>query len=165
MKSLLVVLGILLSFKSLACSCEYGGSFLKMSPHTPLVSLVKVSKFLSFRNINGQKTPISMEVEIIDTFRGKEKRKSITVWGDTGNLCRPYLTIFKEDEYYVIAFTKAGNTGYEKDTDYTISICGAYWLSVDKKSMVASGDIDSENKKLSTMLLKTLKAKLNLESH
>ena len=39
---------------------------------------------------------MSMEVEIMDIFKGKEIRKKITVWGDIGNLYRPYLEIFKE---------------------------------------------------------------------
>ena len=104
-----------------ACSCNYGGPFLKMAPRTTLVALVKVTKFLTFKNIYNSKTPMSMEVEIIDIYKGAESRKTITVWGDPGNLCRPYLDTFKEGQAYVIAF-HPGSPGFghdnEKETDY-----------------------------------------------
>ena len=65
-----------------------------------------------------------MEVEITEVYKGTESRKNVTVWGDPGHLCRPYLSTFKEGEFYVIAF----NPGYpnnwhdnEKSTDFNIS--------------------------------------------
>ena len=134
-----------------------------MSERTPLVALVKVTKYLTFKEIYDSKTPMSMEVETIEVYKGKEARKSITVWGDIGNLCRPYLSQFKEGEYYVIAFDK-GNYGGghpdEKDTDYTISICGGYWLTVDFDKSTVSGDIDSKDQKTTTISLGVLKSKL-----
>ena len=42
---------------------------------------------------------MSMEVEIIEIYKGEETRKSVIVWGDIGNLCRPYLSAFKEGQY------------------------------------------------------------------
>lgn len=110
-----------------ACSCDYQGSFIKMSQHTPLVALIKVSKYLSFKDIYDSKTPMSMEVKIIEIYKGKESRHAVTVWGDNGILCRPYLSEFKEGQYYVIAFDKGGSRrGHtdEKETDYSISIWG-----------------------------------------
>ena len=94
----------IITTESQACDCGYGGSFLKMSPNTQLISLIKVTKFLTFKDIYGEKTPMSMEVEIIETYKGIESRKTIIVWGDPGHLCRPYLSTFKEGQYYVIAF-------------------------------------------------------------
>ncbi len=58
----------ILSTDSSACDCAYGGPFLKMASDTKfvaLVALIKVTKYLSF---NDYKTPISMEVEIIDRY-------------------------------------------------------------------------------------------------
>jgi len=100
-----------------------------MAKETPLVGLFKVTKFLTFKNIQDTPTPMSMEVEMIYKYKGKETRKNVIVWGDPGNLCRPYLSNFKEGQYYVIALSAVGKkTPEEKDTDYFISICGAYWL-------------------------------------
>jgi len=149
--------------KSFACDCDYHGSFLKMSKRTPFVALVKVTEYLTYKDIYNEKTPMSMEVEIIDIYKGKEVRKNVTVWGDIGNLCRPYLTTFKEGQYYVIAFDKGNYSGghpNEKDSDYSIFNCGCYWLTVDMKIKKATGDIDSENIKVASIDLASLKSKL-----
>lgn len=148
---------------SFACDCGYEGPFLKMAKRTPLVALVKVKKYLTFKDIDGSKTPMSMEVEIIEKYKGKENRKMITVWGDIGNLCRPYLSIFKEEKYYVIAFDKGNhNSGHrdEKDTDYSITACGCYWLTADVRKKEAAGDIDSPSRKNKIIKLQTLKKRL-----
>ena len=171
MKGLTVLLGISLLFSTtptIACSCNYQGSFLKVSEQTPLVALVKVTKYLSFKDIYGTKTPMSMEVELIEVYKGKETRKTFIVWGDIGNLCRPYLSTFKEGQYYIIAFDNgASGRGHpdEKNTDYSISICGAYWLTVDNEISNATGDIDSGEGVKSTMSLSKLKSKLSKNSN
>lgn len=148
---------------SFACDCDYHGSFLKMSKRTPFVALIKVTKYLTVKEVYNEKTAMSMEVEIIDIYKGKEARKTVTVWGDIGNLCRPYLSTFKEGQYYVIAFDKGNYSGEhpnEKDTDYSIFNCGCYWLTVDMKTKKATGDIDSENKKETSIDLENLKTTL-----
>jgi hypothetical protein len=131
-----------------------------MTERTPLVALIKVTKYLTFKDIYESKTPMSMDVEIVEIYKGKETRKSVTVWGDIGNFCRPYLSTFKEGEYYVIGFDRGNyNHGHpqEKDTDYSISICGCYWLPVDKAKENASGDINSNNRTDTTIALIELK--------
>jgi hypothetical protein len=141
-----------------------------MAHHTHLVALIKVSKYLTFKDLHFSsgltKTPMSMEVEIIQVYKGKETRKSVVVWGDIGNLCRPYLSQFKEEQYYVMALNQ-GTPGWghtdEKETDYSIINCGEYWLTVDFSKSTASGDIDSKNRasrttslaELSSMLVKS----------
>jgi hypothetical protein len=161
--SLSVVL-LLLTVKAWSCSCNYQGPFIQMAPATPLVALVKVTKYLTFQDIYAVKTPMSMQVEIIDVYKGTENRKKVTVWGDPGNLCRPYLSAFKEGQYYVIAFSPGRTKGGHKNelaTDYTISICGTYWLTVDFAQKTASGDIDSKDQQSQTMSLSALKSRLD----
>ena len=146
-----------------ACDCEYQGSFIKMTQYTSFLAYVKVTKYLTFKDIYNSKTPMSMEVEIIEVYKGKESRKTIIVWGDIGNLCRPYLSQFKEGQYYVIAFY-SGNYGGghpdEKSSDYAIGNCGAYWLTVDFDKSTVTGDIDSKNRIRTTLSLSELKVKL-----
>jgi len=158
-----LIVYLLATNKAFACDCDYKGSFLKMSQRTPLIALVKVTKYLTFKNIYDVKTPMSMEVEIIEVYKGNETRKTFVVWGDIGDLCRPYLSEFKEGQYYVIAFDK-GNFGGghpdEKDTDYSICGCGAYWLTVDIDKSNVTGDIDSQNRTNSTLNLLELKSRL-----
>ena len=150
-----------------ACQCEYHGPFIKMAHHTPLVALIKVSKYLSFKELqfsNGPaKSPMSMEIEIIEIYIGKETRKSVVVWGDPGNLCRAYLSQFKEEHYYVMALN-TGTPGFshkdEKKSDYSITNCGEYWLTVDFHKSTASGDIDSKNASSRTTSLAELSSML-----
>ncbi len=143
------------------CSCVYQGAFLTVAPSTKLIALVKVVKYLTFKDIYGDKTPMSMDVEIIDTYKGLEDRKKVTVWGDPGNLCRPYLSNFKENAYYLIAFDPAGRGAKENARDYSISICGAYWLDADNEKRTATGDINSGNQwEKQTMDLSFIKSEL-----
>jgi hypothetical protein len=147
-----------------ACKCSYGGSFVKMAAKTGLVALVKIVKFQSGVKINtGRDTvmPLSMEVEIIETYKGNESRKTVTVWGDNGMLCRPCLNNFAEGKYYLIAFDAANFRG-ETEGDYSISICGCYWLTVDFNKQTATGDIDSPDERIdTTMALALVKNKIS----
>ena len=98
-----------------------------------------------------------MEVEIIDTYKGVESRKTVVVWGDPGNLCRPYLSQFKEGQYYVIAFNRNDEKEdhiFEKTNDYFISNCGTYWLNVDINLKKATGFITESHKEISLTDLK-----------
>jgi hypothetical protein len=71
---------------------------------------------------------MSMEVEIVKVYYGQETRKTVTVWGDNGNLCRPYLSIFKSDNYYVVHLNKT-----QKKIPRIMQFhCGDYWLTADQ---------------------------------
>lgn len=138
---------------SFACDCESQGHFLTVAPKSKLVALVKVNRYLTFKNIHDKPTPMSMEVEIIKVFHGHETRKNVTVWGDNGALCRPYLNAFAINNYYIIAFeqdskiTEINANKEEKITDYAISNCGDYWLTADNEKKVAIGAVnESQNK-------------------
>lgn len=153
---------VLHSFPSKACECNYQGSFVEMVKdkyQSNLVALVKVEKYLSFKDIYGKPMPMSMEAEVIEIFKGIEHRKTIKVWGDPGNLCRPYLNRFSEKNYYVIAMMV---TGKEKE-DYTISVCGAFWLNYNWETKTVSGDINTKNQGTVSMSLNNFKGELKKE--
>ncbi|MBB4805968.1 hypothetical protein HNP38_001240 [Chryseobacterium defluvii] len=140
---------------SYACDCDSQGSFLTVASKTEFVSLVKIKKYLTFKKIYTEKIPTSMEVEIIQIFKGKETRKKIIVWGDNGNLCRPYLSKFRVNKHYVIAFYSGikgsddfGHKG-EKNNDYFISSCGEYWLDADINERNAQGLVLNDKKSIS----------------
>ena len=147
---IITIFFLALSNQTFACDCESKGNFLTVSPETNLVALVKVTKFLTFKAIYAKQIPLSMEVEIVRIFKGNETRKTVVVWGDNGILCRPYLSQFETNKYYIIGFINGsdGTKGYvhkdEKTTDYALSICGDFWLSADIEKKVASGSV-SEN--------------------
>lgn len=160
---LLTLVTLSFSQKVGGCSCNHQGAFLTVAPKTSLVALVKVIRYLSFKDIYGYATAMSMEVEVVEVYKGQEERRTFIVWGDTGNLCRPYLSEFAEDTCYVIAFDRAGDGrhGYthkgERPTDYTISCCGDYWLAVDYAQQIAVGAITDSDTQIA---LAELKAKL-----
>ena len=151
------------SLSTYACDCDSQGEFLKVAPKTKLVALIKVNRYLTFKDIYNKPTPMSMEVEIIEIYKGKEARKTITVWGDNGALCRPYLSRFDIGKYYVIAFdegsdlTEINANKTEKKTDYSISVCGDYWLNVDFKKKIATGSVTDKQTQIK---LADLKSKL-----
>ncbi len=141
MKKVIIILLSITFFplsKSLACSCNSDGKFFELANSSSFVALIKVSNYLTFQEINKQKTPLTMEVEIIEQYIGNEKRKKVIIWGDNGNQCRPYLSRFKIGNYYIISFFKEG------PNDYYISSCGENWLNVDfKQKKVFENEKDS----------------------
>lgn len=139
--TILTLFFLTLTSLTFACDCESQGNFLTVAPKSKLVALVKVNRYLTFKNIYDKQTPMSMEVEIIKTFHGQESRKTVTDWGDNGIQCRPYLSIFKKENYYVIAFD---HDSKENPLDYAISNCGDYWLTADNEKKIAIGPVSEK---------------------
>ena len=144
--SLLTLIFLATAPLAFACDCESQGNFLTVAPKSKLVALVKVKSYLSYKDIYDQPMPMSMEVEIIEVYQGQETRKTITVWGDNGRQCRPYLNKFNVGDFYVIAFKQDSE---ENPRDYAISSCGDFWLSADNEKKIASGPIGEDQKEIS----------------
>lgn len=100
---------------ALACSCMWSGPFTKVALGTELVVLGEVRSY--YRH--------SMDVAIIEVLKGGEDRREIRVWGDSGALCRPYVTAFPRGTRWIFALKREPGT-----RDYIISVCGEYWLEV-----------------------------------
>ena len=98
---------------ALACSCMWSGPFTKVALGTELVVLAEVRSY--YRH--------SMDVAIIEVLKGGEDRREIRVWGDSGALCRPYVTAFPRGTRWIFALKREPGT-----RDYIISVCGEYWL-------------------------------------
>jgi hypothetical protein len=167
MKQLLTaftLLFLLVAQTAKACDCDSEGTFLTVAPKAKFIALVKINKYLTYSTIYGEEVPMSMEVEVIEVYKGIETRKRFTVWGDSGILCRPYLSKFTVGQHYVIAFMqgKNGKSGKgqanEKESDYFISICGDYTLKADTIKQIALGNI---TEKQNNITLSELKARLN----
>ena len=67
----------------------------------------------------------SMDVAVIEVLKGGEDRREIRVWGDSGALCRPYVTAFPRGTRWIFALKRLGEPTAR---DYAISVCGEYWL-------------------------------------
>jgi hypothetical protein len=100
-----------------ACSCLWGGPFTKVALRTDLVVLAEVRSY--YRH--------SMDVAVVEILKGAEERATIRIWGDTGALCRPYVTTFPPGTRWIFALQRQREPG---GRDYTISVCGDFWLEV-----------------------------------
>jgi hypothetical protein len=129
---------ILFAPKSIACDCNYGGSFMKMAKKAEVVVLVRVIKYKSIKN----QPDAAMSADVIKTYKGKDIKSTITIWGDSGMECRPYVSAFALGKEYIIALNRT-DEGSEKLANYSVSVCGAYWLTINEKHQLVYGDIDS----------------------
>lgn len=139
---IIIISFILYSSNILACSCEYAwnDSFSLTAKNSELVALVKVISFDEYldREILGfdGKMPYSMTVEIIKQYKGTNHKKTIKIFGDNGILCRPYLSEFKINEYYLIAPNALES---ELNNEYDFFSCRTEYLKVDINTNMAYG--------------------------
>jgi hypothetical protein len=126
----------------MACSCysSWNDSFSKTVETSEFIALVKVISFDSYleREVSDdeEKIPYSMTVEIIKKYKGEEDRDRITIYGDNGILCRPYLTDFEIDGYYLISPNPLDES---LNTEYDFFACRTEYLEVDIESNKAYG--------------------------
>lgn len=113
-----------------ACSCLSYPPFFEVAPETELVILGEVSRH--------EENSLYLVVE--DVLSGEETRKEIRIWGDTGDLCRPYVSKFPPGTTWVFAVFPVspkvgrGNAWFGwggRKTDYAISGCGEFALAVE----------------------------------
>ena len=147
---------MLISFNSFACDCECKGdcSFSSVMNGMEFVALIRVIEYTDYVKIYTNSTPkempLSMVVELIKKYKGKESRERIKIWGDDGMLCRPYVKYFNIDSYYLIAPQKI-----EKDSeiggkgDYEFFTCWNDYLEVDFEKQVAYGKYSKRKRKIS----------------
>jgi len=163
---LLTLLGIIAWTSAQTCDCDYEGSFLTISKDADAIFIVRVDGYNDFFAwLFGNRPPRAATFEIIKTLKGAADGDEIAVFGDSGALCRPYINMFEEDQYYVVGLYKCN--GYiegESTDDFFISACGEYWLDYNPTSKTVTGLITAEANKPSTLKLeafeKLLKASL-----
>lgn len=137
-----LVLYLLILNNLSACSCSYSfnSTFNQTSSKSEFVALVKVLSFDEYLEFNdsesGKRIPYSMTVEVLKKFRGKEDRIQISILGDNGMLCRPYLTEFEINSHYLIAPTFID---YDSSKAYEFFSCRTDYLMYDIESNKLSG--------------------------
>jgi hypothetical protein len=171
MKKHIAIFLILICTRTFACDCDWAGNFLEMAINSEVVALVKVKNYNNFFQFTGGVTsdehqqPLSATFEIIELLRGNEQRTEIEIFGDPGNLCRPYINYLKVGNYYLVALNKSegidhGNGIVETPNDYILWNCGEYWINYDKSNNSVTGRILERKKKDKTIAYTELKAKL-----
>jgi len=126
--------------------------------NSEFVALIRVLSFDEYleRDISGYegKMPYSMTVEIIKKYKGGESRKRIKIWGDDGTMCRPYLSEFKINNYYLIAPHALNNTA---NTEFEFFSCRTDYLRVDISTNKAYGKYSLIKRQID---IKTFESKL-----
>jgi hypothetical protein len=127
-----------------ACSCARSdSSFVQLSKRSELVIRGKVIGYQWHKNDKERKSrPRAMTVEIKEVYKGTTKLGKVTVWGDDGMQCRPYVTQFSIGTDWILALSK---DSWTKKGELAISGCGEYWLQV-KDSHVMGKVTDGSSK-------------------
>ncbi len=81
----------------------------------------RVAQWENFKESYHGKFPLQMKFEVEKIYQGAVAAKTITVKGDNGMMCRPYITKFPEKTRWTLALMK------EKSGNYYVSICGVYY--------------------------------------
>ena len=108
----------LLRVDVLACSCIWAGPFFTAGAREELIVRAKVVRY----------TAHAMDVEVHETFNGDPGVATIRIWGDTGILCRPYVTSFPIGTEWVFAVRANPERA---EGGYVISACGEYAVRVE----------------------------------
>lgn len=101
-----------------ACSCATGAPFSEASARSPLIVRARVLEHGDFLD---RRLATSMTVEVQQVLKGEMRGRRMKVWGDPGNLCRPYISKFPVGTQWLLALREDG----------AISICGVHWLRVE----------------------------------
>lgn len=111
------------------CSCRYYGGFAYSSQLVSTVVYGQVIEYDSIGTYNMPQNPYSIKFLIKEKIRGHEIIDTITIWGDNGMLCRPYINHFKPKTEWILALFKIksnnGNAGY------SLSSCGENYVPVE----------------------------------
>jgi hypothetical protein len=106
-----------------ACTCSWAGPFFAVAPRADLVIRARV---LNFHGIS-RGVDLAMDLEILETLRGRLRASKIRVWGDNGAQCRPYVKSFPAGTEWIFAIERLPTA----PGDYYINGCGEFWANVE----------------------------------
>jgi hypothetical protein len=134
-----------------ACSCAGTEPFVQAAQRSPVVVRAKVLDYQWYpSDPNHKQTPIAMTIEVQETYKGTVKSKKLTIWGDNGMQCRPYVMTFPIGTEWVMSL---GPDHWTKKGELSLFLCGEYWLPV-QNSMVTGRITEKDPKaKPKTMTL------------
>lgn len=112
---LALLLTLLTPGVALPCTCSWAGPFTRVALSADLIVLAEVRA----HDRHG------MDVTVLEVLRGRERRRVIRVWGDTGGLCRPPVSEFPVGTRWILAVKRSGQA---TEPGYTLSFCGEHWL-------------------------------------
>jgi hypothetical protein len=133
MATLGLLIGLLLflpSAPAAACSCAWRGPFLVVSRGAPLV--------IRGRVLRHHLDPVpAMDVLVLETLQGGVLDSGMVVQMGDGMHCRPLLEGFPPQSEWLLALN---GPGAKPGDGWALSLCGEYWLRMEKDEVIGSID-------------------------
>ncbi len=120
-------------FLAIACSCSGPTSFCETINNNDNVTIIGGKKI--------SETEHTMNIEVHKVYRGEESRSIVTVFGDTGALCLVYTSQFEIGQELILALHKNDPTN-PLDNNYSLSICGLYYVDCNSLINPWTGEIE-----------------------
>lgn len=119
-----------------ACTCTGNSSFFAVARQGVVVIRATVLDHKALRRGHRADLPTHMELHVIDVLKGVVPGNRILVAGDTGSLCRPYVSQFPKgtEWYFVLSPLAALSDGLP---EFAISVCGTHWRRVTNEMLKA----------------------------
>lgn len=142
-KAIIICVFLLLSNpqRIFACSCGEWHSFFYKLDLNDVVASIKVEKYLTYAEIYNSPVPMSMQIIVDELFIGETQSDTLTVWGDNGFMCAPYLSKFPEGSswFFSLYRLKVSNSYFLPDAkagDYIIGGCADSYLKIIGENVV-----------------------------
>ena len=125
-----------------ACSCNWGGNFLRVEKHSELTIIGKVIKQNAY-DIKYKKAKVeeltlevyrnSIEIEIIKILKGKEDRTIVEIFGSNGADCIESVSHFEIGRSYLFSLNIFSEPYESKIEGLIFNMFGCYesWLNYD----------------------------------
>lgn len=131
-----------------ACSCQWGGPFLVVAKHSPLIIHGRV-----IRHDIGP--PPTMVVLVLETLKGGILDSGLVIQMGDGMHCRPTVEGFPLGSEWILALNGPGS---KPGGGLALSHCGEYWLRVVNNEV--SGSISGGQSQVGRMPFDELKRRL-----
>jgi len=118
---LILILTIYAPITTIACSCDWLGDFFEATKKSNPDLIVKAKIISKITDDDGFQ--MKMKVEIVKTLKGQSSTNTISIWGDQGADCRPYISGFEIGDVYYFAI-------HEYENEYELINCGEHFLKV-----------------------------------
>ena len=107
-----------------ACSCAGNPPCLAVAHQAPLIVVASVVGHSGHSRAGG---PLQMDVQVLQTWKGKAPGAKFRIQGGDGWLCRPEAGQFPVGSQWLLAVNGPGS---KAGGEYALSSCGRYWLRI-----------------------------------
>jgi hypothetical protein len=136
-----------------ACSCTWGGNFLRAAFDNDLVVKAKVTEQIfivegdrfatealaishaASRNYEHYHIQVAIKIEVLEIIKGDPNKKSVEIMGTNGGDCLENVRRFAINDVYIFALSKSA------DGMYVMGACSENWLHYSTETNEVTGKI------------------------